>query len=312
MQTYFKHGMGDSFRLYFEIFKNNVGQIGESPTVAIQKQATDEWLNDGLSAWLSGGEYNDIALTEAPSGDLPGVYYLDISHIDDTAETYNCYFKNTGDNVGNDFESHQFSGAVYVPSSSAYTSETVLGHLDDIKHKDGNKTFDNTTDSLEALVDNGVSSADLDVIAKEATSLAISGDIQAIDDGLFSEGGQISKVLVQPIQGNFSYTSIKNQRVETKRASTVDITYGLSQNISGYDVFFAVKEDYRDTDYVIAEKDITASVIDASIGTGLISLTAIETDLEDGDYIGELKLVKGSIIAKPIEFRLRISPTIFT
>ena len=312
MQTYFKHGMGDLVTLYFEIFRNNIGQTGESPTVAIQKKSTGEWLDDSLSLWLSGGEYNDIALSETLSGNLPGVYSLEISHIDNTAETYNCFFKNTGDNDGQDFESHQFTGAVYVPSSSAYASDTVLGHLDDIKHKDGNKTFDNTTDSLEAIVDNGVSSSDLDIIAKQATLLALSGDVADIDDGLFSEGGSISKVLIQPIQGNLSYTSIKNQRVEIKKASTADITYALSQNISGYDVYFGVKEDFRDDTYIIAEKDITASVIDANEGTGLISLTATETNIPDGDYIGELKLVKGSIISRPVEFRITIQPIILS
>lgn len=318
MQTYFKHGMGDSVRLYFEIFKNNVGQTGESPTVAIQRQSTDEYLNDGLSAWLSGGEYNDISLSESSSANLPGIYVLDISHIDNIAETYNCYFKNTGANAGNDFESHQFTGAVYVPSSSAYAEETVLGHLDDIKHKDGNKTFDNTTDSLEAIVDNGISSITVEdieastILAKEATSLAISGDIQAIDAGLFEDGGTLSRVIVQPVQGNLSYSSIKNQRIELKQNSTADIAYSVSSDLSGYEVFFGVKDRYRDTAFAIAEKDITADLTNASTGTGFIKLTAEETNIEDGDYIGELKVTKTGIKTRPIEFKIKILPSILS
>jgi hypothetical protein len=310
MQSYFKHGMGDALTLYFEIFRNNVGQTGETPTVAIQKKSNDEWLNDTLDGWQA--EYNDIALSEASSADLPGIYNINISHIDATAETYNCYFKNTGDNAGSDFEAHVFTGAVYVPSSSAYASETVLGHLDDIKHKDGNKTFDNTTDSLEAIVDNGVSSADLDLIAKEATLLGVSGDIEDINSGLFDVGGDIAKVIVQPVQGNFDYTSIKNQRVEIKRGSSADIPYSLSQNISGYDVYFGVKKDFRSDTFDILEKDITAYVSDFETGTGTINLTVAETDLEDGDYIGEMRLEQGDEVVKPVEFRLRILPTIFT
>ena len=310
MQTYFKHGMGDALTLYFEIFRNNVGQTGESPTVAIQKKSSGEWLNDAKDAWQAG--YNDIALSEASSADLPGIYNINISHIDDTAEVYDCYFKNTGDNVGSDFESHQFTGAVYVPSSSAYASGTVLGHLDDIKNKDGNKTFDPTTDSLEALVDNGVSSADLDLIAKEATLLGVSGDIADIDEGLFSVGGEIAKIIVQPVQGNFDYTSIKNQRAEVKRASTADIPYSLSQGISGYDVYFGIKKDYRSDTFDVLEKDITAYVSDFATGDGIIPLSATETNLEDGDYIGELKLVQGDIIVRPLEFRIRILPIILS
>ena len=310
MQTYFKHGMGDTLTLYFEIFRNNAGQTGETPTVAIQKKSTGEWLNDAKDAWQGG--YNDIALSEASSADLPGIYNINISHIDVTAEVYNCYFKNTGDNAGSDFEAHQFTGAVYVPSSSSYTSETVLGHLDDIKHKDGNKTFDNTTDSLEAIVDNGVSSSDLDLIAKEATLLGVSGDIADIDEGLFSVGGEIAKIIVQPVQGNFDYTSIKNQRAEVKRASTADIPYSLSQGISGYDVYFGIKKDYRSDSFDVLEKDITAYVSDFATGDGIIPLSATETNLEDGDYIGELKLVQGSIIVRPLEFRIRILPIILS
>ena len=310
MQTYFKHGMGDSFTLYFEIFRNNVGQTGETPVVAIQKKSSLQWLNDAKDAWQAG--YNDIGLSEASSADMPGVYTTDITHIDNTAETYNCYFKNSGDIDGADFESHQFTGAVYVPSDSAYGSGTIMGNLDEIKNKDGNKTFDPTTDSLEALVDNGVSSADLDLIAKEATLLGVSGDIEDINSGLFDVGGDIAKVIVQPVQGNFDYTSIKNQRVEIKRGSSADIPYSLSQNISGYDVYFGVKKDYRSDTFDILEKDITAYVSDFETGTGTINLTVAETTLEDGDYIGEMRLEQGDEVVKPVEFRLRILPTIFT
>ena len=153
---------------------------------------------------------------------------------------------------------------------------------------------------------------ELDGLATEATSLSISDDIQSLDDGIFGDDSPLGKIIVQPVQGNFSYSSIKNQRVEAKRSSTVDITYGLSQNISGYDVYFGVKENYRDEDFAIAEKNITSAVTDFSTGTGIISLTASETDISDGDYIGELKLVEGDTVVRPIEFRLRILPSILS
>ena len=316
MQTYFKHGMGDALTLYFEVFRNNVGQTGESPTVAIQKKSTGEWLTDALDAWQAG--HNDIALSEASSADLPGIYNINISHIDETAEVYDCYFKNTGDNAGSDFEAHVFTGAVYVPDNSAYGDGTVMGNLDVMKNKDGNRTYDQATDSLEAIVDEGISSLTLaeieasTVIAKEATLDAISGDIAAIDEGLFSVGGEIAKIIVQPVQGNFDYTSIKNQRAEIKRASTADIPYSLSQGISGYDVYFGIKKDYRSDTFDVLEKDITAYVSDFATGDGIIPLSATETNLADGDYIGELKLVQGDIIVRPLEFRIRILPIILS
>ena len=152
MQTYFKHGMSDDITLYFEIFKNNVGQTAESPTIAIQKKSTSEWLNDTLDGWQVG--YNDVTMSEVDATNLPGVYTLDISHIDVTAETYNVYMKNGGTNApGNDFEVHHFSGAVYVPSSSTYGTGTVLGNLNEMKNKDGAQLFDRTKHSLEVVGD---------------------------------------------------------------------------------------------------------------------------------------------------------------
>ncbi|MCK5606856.1 hypothetical protein KAR91_33445 [Candidatus Pacearchaeota archaeon] len=173
MQTYFKHGMGDTITLYFEIFRSNVGQTGESPVVAVQKRSTSEWLDDTKTVWAS--DYNDISMTETSSGSLPGVYSLDVTHIDGTAETYSCYFTNSGANTISDFESHMFTGAVYVPSSSAYSSGTVLGNLDIIKNKDGARTFDQATDSLEAISDTGLDATNLVDIADAVWTQPSSG-----------------------------------------------------------------------------------------------------------------------------------------
>ena len=173
MQTYFKHGMGDTITLYFEIFRNNIPQIGESPVVAVQKRSTSEWLDDTKTVWASG--YNTISMTEPSSGSLPGVYSLDITHIDNTAETYNCYFINSGANAINDFESHMFTGAVYVPPTSSYSSGTVLGNLDIMKNKDGNRTFDQADDSLEAISDNGLDATNLVDIADAVWTQPSSG-----------------------------------------------------------------------------------------------------------------------------------------
>lgn len=152
MQTYFKHGMGDTITLYFEIFKNNVGQTGESPVIAVQKKSSGEWLNNTLDNWQAG--YNDIDMNEVDATNLPGIYTIDISHIDATAEAYSTYFKNAGANApGNDFEAHHFSGAVYVPSSSNYSAGTVLGNLDAMQNKDGARTYDKAKHSLEIIGD---------------------------------------------------------------------------------------------------------------------------------------------------------------
>ncbi|MCK5643810.1 MAG: hypothetical protein KAJ19_23625, partial [Gammaproteobacteria bacterium] len=204
MQTYFKHGMGDTITLYFEIFRNNVGQTGESPVVAVQKRSTSEWLDDTKTAWASA--YNTISMTETSSGSLPGVYSLDITHIDNTAETYNCYFINSGANTITDFESHMFTGAVYVPSTSAYSSGTVLGNLDIIQNKDGARTYDQATDSLEAISDHGLSVTNLSDIADAVWTEPSSGYLAdtttmgyMVNQGGISQGNNTVNILVNDI-----------------------------------------------------------------------------------------------------------------
>ena len=208
MQTYAKHGMGDTITLYFEIFRNNIGQTGESPVVAIQKRSTSGWLDDTKTVWASG--YNTISMTEPSSGSLPGVYSLDVTHIDSTAETYNCYFINSGLNAINDFESHMFTGAVYVPSTSSYSSGTVLGNLDVIKNKDGARTFDQITDSLEAISDNGLSVTNLGDIADAVWTEPSSGYLSdpttmgyMVNQGGISRGNNTVNILVNDIDTGF-------------------------------------------------------------------------------------------------------------
>lgn len=201
MQTYFKHGMGEDITLYFEIFRNNVGQIGESPVVAVQKRSTSEWLTDTKTAWLP--TYNTVSMTEPSSGALPGVYSLDVTHIDNTAETYNCYFINSGVNTITDFESHMFTGAVYVPPTSSYSSGTVLGNLDVIQNKDGARTYDQATDSLEAISDHGLSVTNLSDIAGAVWTEPSSGYLAdtstmgyMVNQGGISQGNNITNILV--------------------------------------------------------------------------------------------------------------------
>ena len=150
MSDYYKHGMGDTINLVFEIFRNNVGLTGQTPAVAVKNQDTEEWLTDTLDGWQVA--YNDFSLTEVDSSNLAGIYSQEITHIDSTAVTYQCYFKNDDlENGGFDFESHRFTGEVYVPASSSFTSGTIRGSIRDMKNKDGFYTFNSATDSLEAL-----------------------------------------------------------------------------------------------------------------------------------------------------------------
>lgn len=163
MQTYHRHGMGDEIVLALSLFKNGQGLTGKSPVAAIRKKSTGEWLNDAKTAWQAG--YNDIALAELDSTNLSGIYTLDITHIDETSEEYQVYFKyNDGTNDYVNFESHLFTGEVYVPASSSYATGTIRGLLDTMRNKDVNRTFDQATDSLESIRDNWTATAILNGI----------------------------------------------------------------------------------------------------------------------------------------------------
>lgn len=152
MLTYHKHGMGETITLYFFIAQNGTGISGESPVVSLRKNSSGEWLDNAKTAWQPG--YNDIVMAEVDATNLAGVYSLDITHIDSTAEGYEVYFKNTGTYTGSDFEVHEFTGAVYVPASSSYAAGTIRGALDIMRNKDVGRNFDQATDSLEAIRDN--------------------------------------------------------------------------------------------------------------------------------------------------------------
>jgi hypothetical protein len=146
--------MGDSITLILDYFVNGAGQTGKSPVVAVYKKSTGEWLNDAKDGWQA--EYNDIAMAELDSTNLAGIYTLDITHIDQTSEEYMAYFKVDG---YVSFESHLFTGEVYVPASSSYATGTIRGLLDTMRNKDVNRTFDQSTDSLEAIRDNWTATA---------------------------------------------------------------------------------------------------------------------------------------------------------
>lgn len=152
--TYHKHGMGEVITLSFPITNNGAGVTGQSPVAAVRKKSSGQWLNDAKTAWQAG--YNDITMAELDATNLPGVYTLDITHIDSTSEEYQVFYKNTGTYSGVDFESHIFTGAVYIPASSSYSTGTVRGLLDQMRNKDVNRTFDQATDSLEAQADASV------------------------------------------------------------------------------------------------------------------------------------------------------------
>lgn len=169
-------------------------------------------------------------------------------------------------------------------------------------NKDVSETFDRETDSLEAL---------RDTLATTASVESLSADVEYTNRFLNNNVTMVDKLIVQPVQGNFSYATIKKQEVEVKAGDTPEIPYDLNADITGYIVEFGVKETYDSETYIIEPKDITGFTLIPSAGTGTIPLSADETNIERGDYIGEIKLTKDDIVNTPSEFRLRILSSVF-
>ena len=139
----------------------------------------------------------------------------------------------------------------------------------------------------------------------------VTNEVTDLNDEITEPGGALSKVIVQPIQGNFSYANIKKQEVEIKRGDSPSISYNLNDNITPYTVWFAAKEIYDSTTFAMSARDITADVISAVNGTGTIELNTLDTTIPIGDYIGEIQLRDGSTVITPSEFRIHILDSIF-
>lgn len=120
---YYKHKIGKALRLHFFIAENGIGIAGESPVVAVRKQSDGEWLDDAKTAFQVG--YNDIAMVELDATNHPGAYYLDITHLEASDETYDVQYKNAGTYAGDDFESHEFTNSVLSSVQSDYVDVAI-------------------------------------------------------------------------------------------------------------------------------------------------------------------------------------------
>lgn len=323
MMTYHKHGMGEAITLNLEIIVNGQGKIGQTPVAVIKKHSTGEWLNDAKTAWQAG--YNDIAMVEVDSVNLPGVYALDISHIDQTAETYDCYLKNTGTYAGVSFEAHQFTGAVYIPPSSSYSTGTVIGMLDQMRNKDANRTFDQATDSLEALKDAGVGVDLTPVLNAIAALQADLGDPSVDATTIYAKIQALQAAVVAiPVVNILSATKGAIQvsyaktggTVEVVKGDTISIPYGpLGKDITGRKVYFAAKQILGGATYSIAIKEITAQIINAATFTGTIPLTSAELNLTAGNYYAEIESRASDGTSTPateLKFTLKVVDQVIT
>lgn len=215
----------------------------------------------------------------------------------------------------------QYLAAIYKQggASPSTSADQIIGS--------GELNITNDIEIDNSFINSSINSLDLELdnLALETTLLAVSADIQNIEidieeSGLSLESTSqaireditgLSKVIVQPIQGNFSYAKIKKQEVEIKRGDSPSISYNLNDNITPYTVWFTAKETYDSTTFAMSAREITSDVISATNGTGTIELNTLDTTIPVGDYIGEIQLRDGSTIITPSEFRIHILDSIF-
>ena len=109
--------------------------------------------------------------------------------------------------------------------------------------------------------------------------------------------------------GQFSQTfSTRGQIIEYPRATENSFGYDFGTDISGWTMNFMAKKDLTDLDAAatIPLTDITAGVVTAVDGIGLVLLTEALTDIEEGKYYGEVQGVDGGVVKQRWFCRLSI------
>lgn len=84
-----RYSLGDTVRLYLDIFDSNAGVISQSPKCAIQRISDGKWLQSSDGSWQTSIVENDM--TQLDSVKLPGRYYFDFDQELDTETGSTAY-----------------------------------------------------------------------------------------------------------------------------------------------------------------------------------------------------------------------------
>jgi len=161
------------------------------------------------------------------------------------------------------------------------TPNDVMGFLKAIMRKDEGilpsqvgGTFDNQTDSLQALRDNPVG------------------------------GGGGGTIILPVMEGAvYSALAVQDKEVNIVRGDTPTIFFDLHGNYTGWTAKFGAKVKPKDTGYIIPVKNCTWT--DASVGQGYFELTSTET-ANEAKLAGEIELTKDTKHLTAMRFILRI------
>ncbi len=130
-------------------------------------------------------------------------------------------------------------------------------------------------------------------------------------DWVYMAPAECDPVTVVPFQGSVSYESASfGSDVHVVRGDSVSIPYSAGMGLTGWQVWFAAKANPADSAYAVGPVDITAQVTDPVAGTGLIGLSASDTDVTPRRYYAELELRSQGLVRTPLRFYLWIDPDV--
>jgi hypothetical protein len=125
--------------------------------------------------------------------------------------------------------------------------------------------------------------------------------------GAGSWGSAPGSFTVLPFQGSVSYeTTLAGADVHVIRGDSVSVPYSIGKDITGWTVWFGAKASTSDVDYAVPLREVTASVTDASTGSGLVDLSTVDTDIMPRRYQAELEIRKDGSVNTPLRFYLWI------
>lgn len=124
-----RHSRGEIVRLYLDIVVAGVGEIGLSPTIAIQRRANGEWFQASDGTFVPTKVENPM--TETSVANLPGRYHFDFDQSLDLITDSDEYIVRKSSAAGT--IALEYEDLVFGPLAGAATLETcsVQGSISD-------------------------------------------------------------------------------------------------------------------------------------------------------------------------------------
>lgn len=240
--------------------------------------------------------YSGVAGTGSPSLDFGaalGNTNVSMRHYSGGIEV-----KNMGQ-TGTDNMSIEGDGQVIINANSIGGTIAIRGHQ-------------TITGSAAFVTAGGTISDDARFALDQLVTHVIGADSDTLEtlsdqiDSVATSGINVLSALSGTIQAKYAASG---GVVEVVRGDTVSIPYDLTVDMTSKKLYFAAKKKAGDSNFSIATKEITSSIISASDGTGVIPITTAELGIAVNDYDAELEMRDDDGSSSPItvlKFTLRV------